>query len=60
MEGVAGVLASPVGVVDQSSRRFPAEPRHCQRVHIMQPIGENDHAKTGYSQSDAASGRMAS
>lgn len=28
--------------------------------HIMQPTGENDHAKTGYSQSDAASGRMAS
>lgn len=27
--------------------------------NIMQPIGENDHAKTGYSQSDAASRWMA-
>ena len=29
-------------------------------IHIMQPMGENDHAKTGYSQSDVASRRMAS
>jgi hypothetical protein len=32
LEGVAGILATPVGMMNQSRPRLPAEPRHGQRV----------------------------
>ena len=32
LKGMAGILASPVGVMDQPRRRLPAEPCHGQRI----------------------------
>ena len=32
LKGMTGILASPVGVVHQPRRWFPAEPRHGQRI----------------------------
>ena len=32
LEGKTGILTAPIRVVNQPRRRFPAEPRHGQRI----------------------------